>query len=127
MEGAMFETQTTMTVRKINAQASVIDIHGEITAFTCDRLRAAYAQASANETPMIILNFTDLDYMNSTGISVLITMLAQARRQQQHLLAFGLNKHYQKILRLTGLSHMIGMYDSETEALAAVNMFEMIC
>jgi hypothetical protein len=30
-------------------------------------------------------------------------------------------------LRLTGLSHMIGMYDSETEALAAVNMFEMIC
>ena len=80
----------------------------------------AYTQASTDGTRAIILNFSDLEYMNSSGIGLLITFLIRANRQGQQLLAFGLNEHYQHIFELTRLNEVIQIYDTEAEALAAV-------
>ena len=57
--------------------------------------------------------------MNSSGIGLLVTLLVRANRQKQRLLACGLSEHYQQIFELTRLNEAIGIYNSETEALAA--------
>ena len=84
---------------------------------------AAYEEASKNGTKSIILNFTDLDYMNSSGIGLLVTMLIRVQRHKQKLLAFGLSDHYQQIFQLTRLDEAIGIYPTEQDALAAATMF----
>lgn len=108
------------TVRKLSASASVIDIHGDITAQAEESLMAAYSQASQGNTKTIILNFEGLDYMNSSGIGLLVTMLIRVQRQKQRLLAFGLSEHYQQIFELTRLNEAIAIYDDETAAVTAV-------
>ena len=40
----------------------------------------------------IVLNFTGLEYMNSGGIGLLVTLLVRANRHSQRLLAFGLSR-----------------------------------
>ncbi|MCA9985676.1 MAG: STAS domain-containing protein [Anaerolineales bacterium] len=113
-------TQLSATVRKLPADASIIDIRGDITGQAEEILMTAYGLASQGGTKTIILNFEALDYMNSSGIGLLVTMLIRVQRQKQRLLAFGLSEHYQQIFELTRLNEAIAIYDDETAAITAV-------
>lgn len=115
----MPQAQVTMNVRKPNETVSIIDIYGEVTATAESALMDAYAEANTPRTRVVILDFTDLEYMNSSGIGLLVTLLIRINRQKQRLLTFGLSEHYQHIFELTRLNDAIGMYGSEAQAVAA--------
>ncbi len=107
-----------MDVRQAGV-AAVIDISGDVTAASEETLMDAYNRASENGARAIVLNFSGLDYMNSGGIGLLVTLLVRANRQRQRLLAYGLTEHYRQIFELTRLDEAIAIYESEEEALAA--------
>lgn len=109
-------------VRKAGDGVAVIDISGELNGYGEEALMEAYTAASNGRTRSIILNFSDLEYMNSSGIGLLVTMLIRVQRQKQQLLAYGLSEHYQQIFELTRLNEAIAIYDNEDAAVAAVAM-----
>jgi len=115
----MPEAATTFDVREVSETARVIDIEGDITAHSEDVLMDAYGRASGEGVRAIVLNFTGLDYMNSGGIGLLVTLLVRAQRHHQHVLAYGLSDHYRQIFEVTRLDEAVGIHDSEAEALAA--------
>ncbi len=115
----MLAVNVTVGVRKANEKASILDIQGEINAGAEAKLMDAYNQASTAGAKVIILNFTRLEYMNSSGIGLLVTLLIRVKRQNQKLLAFGLSDHYRQIFELTRLNEAITIVSSETEALAS--------
>ena len=80
----------------------------------------AYTQASNGSKKTIILDFSDLDYMNSSGIGLIVTLLIRANRHNQRVSAVGLDDHYKQIFELTRLDEAISIYNSEAEALAGV-------
>ena len=107
-------------VRKVGDGVAVIDISGELNGYGEEALMEAYTAASNGRTRSIILNFSDLEYMNSSGIGLLVTMLIRVQRQKQQLLAYGLSDHYEQIFELTRLNEAIAIYDNEDAAVAAV-------
>ncbi len=117
----MLTSQLTTNIRKVSDQISIIDIQGEITAAAENALMDAYTQATDHGARTIILNFTGLEYMNSSGIGLLVTLLIRVNRQKQKLLTYGLSDHYQQIFALTRLNEAIGVYRSESDALKAVS------
>jgi anti-sigma B factor antagonist len=117
----MSTVELTTEVRKVNEAVSVVDIHGEVTGFGETALMDAYLQASNGKTRAIVLNFTDLEYMNSSGIGLLVTLLIRAQRQKHTLLAVGLTDHYRQIFELTRLNEAIGIFNSEAEAVESVH------
>lgn len=114
----MTEATATFDVRR-HGPASVVDIKGDVTAASEDVLMAAYQEAG--EVKAIVLNFGGLDYMNSGGIGLLVTLLVRANRRSQQLLAYGLSDHYRQIFELTRLDEAIGIHDDEPTALGAVS------
>jgi len=78
-----------------------------------------YNEASKDGAKAIILNFENLEYMNSSGIGLLVTLLIRTNRAKQKLLTYGLTDHYKQIFELTQLSDAIGVHDTEAEALQA--------
>ena len=116
----MSKANISVNVRQPGAGASIIDIHGDVNAYAEMAIMDAYAQACQDQARAIILNFTGLEYMNSSGIGLLVTLLIRVNRQRQKLLAYGLSEHYRQIFELTRLNEAIGIYASEAEALAAV-------
>jgi anti-sigma B factor antagonist len=114
----MTEGSLITDVRELSSRASVIDFKGDVTASSEKALADAYTRASGKFTRTIVLNFSGLEYMNSGGIGMLVTLLVRANRQRQRLVAFGLNEHYRQIFELTRLDEAIGIYDSEAEAFA---------
>ncbi|MGL6279990.1 MAG: STAS domain-containing protein [Gaiella sp.] len=115
----MTQGTLSMDVRRIDERVAVLDIQGEITAASEDALGEAYAAAAADGTRAVILNFSGLEYMNSGGIGLLVTVLVRANRAKQRLLAFGLSEHYRQIFELTRLDEAIGIYETEADAVAA--------
>ena len=116
----MSKMNITASVRKANSTASIIDIQGEINGQSENVLMEAYNQASSSGARTIILNFSGLEYMNSSGIGLLVTLLIRVRRQNQRLLAFGLSEHYHEIFEMCRLNEAIGLYNSELQAVSAV-------
>src|SRR3712207_1697929 len=78
---------------------AVLDLHGEINRFAQEVLNAAYAEAEAKDPETIILNFEEVDYIDSTGIFLITRLLAKARASKRRLLAYGLSDHYLEIGR----------------------------
>ena len=115
----MTETSLNLTVRKLPG-IGIVDIDGDITGSAEEALTAAYADAIDGGAQAFVLNFTELDYMNSTGIGLLVTLLIRAQRQSRALLAYGLSDHYKEIFQLTRLDEAIGIYDSESAVMEAL-------
>jgi anti-anti-sigma factor len=115
-----------MTAHQLEARvrqqpsAAIIDLHGEINAFAEAALDAAYAEAEAGAPAVILLNFGDVDYINSTGIALIVGLLARARAAKRRLLACGLSEHYVEIFTITRLADFMAVFPSEAAALAGV-------
>ncbi|HSN78022.1 MAG TPA: STAS domain-containing protein [Anaerolineae bacterium] len=106
-----------VAVRQANG-AAIIDLHGEINTAAEAALNGAYAEAMQTQPGRLLLNFGDVDYINSTGIALIVGVLAQARKAHIALVTYGLSPHYQEIFKITRLSDFMGMVSDEASALA---------
>lgn len=107
----------TMDIREVADGIRVIDVQGEITAFSEQQISEAHENAGDGAT-VVILNFEGLEYMNSGGIGLLVTTLIRAQRSGHALRAYGLTDHYRQIFTLTRLDEAIGIYEDEAAAIA---------
>jgi len=99
---------------------AIIDLQGEIDSFAEHILDAAYSDAESKLPNTILLNFTKVDYINSTGIALIVSLLARARKSQRYLAVCGLSEHYIEIFRITRLADFMNIYPDEANALVDV-------
>jgi anti-sigma B factor antagonist len=112
-------TTTTIGLERTGS-AAVLRIGGDVTSASEDELMDGFAQATDGGATTVILDFAGMDYMNSGGIGLLVTLLVRAQRAGVRLLATGLSEHYRQILSLTRLDEAIDIHPDEAAALAAV-------
>ena len=115
----MTETVTPLVVRMPAPGVSVIELVGEVTGASETALGDAWDRAAGGDIKAVILSFDGLEYMNSSGIGLLVTLLVRANRMHQKMLAFGLSEHYRQILELTRLDEAISIHEDEAAAIAA--------
>jgi anti-anti-sigma factor len=99
---------------------ATLDLSGEINRGADDRMTSAYEEVSKTGVATILLNFTDVGYINSTGIAVIVAMMGRARSDGRQVSAFGLTEHYKELFDITRLSDFMHIYDDESTALAGV-------
>jgi anti-sigma B factor antagonist len=110
-------SETTIDVRRAGS-IGILHIDGDITAASEPILMDAYSRASRDATA-IVLDFAELEYMNSGGIGLLVTLLVRTQRAGQRLFATGLSEHYRQIMTVTRLDEAISIHDDEASVLAA--------
>lgn len=113
----------TATVIELDQQgpASILRIGGDITSGSEAELMAAYGRAMDGGGSIVILDFERLEYMNSGGIGLLVTLLVRAQRGGCRLMATGLSEHYRQIFSLTRLDEAIEIRDGDAAAVAAAS------
>ncbi len=103
---------------RTNGGAVVIALSGDINAAADPVLKKAWQDAVAQSPSTAVLNFSDVNYINSTGIALIVSMLAEARKDQIEVRACGLSDHYRHIFEVTRLADFMALYDDETAAVA---------
>ena len=117
-----------MAVRHLEAEVRqergvvVLDLRGEINDFAQEALDAAYAEAESNDPEAILLNFEGVDYINSTGIALIVGLLAKARISKRRLVAFGLSDHYVEVFNITRLSDFMSVFPDEQSAMSETSV-----
>jgi anti-sigma B factor antagonist len=90
---------------------AVIRLSGDVDGMAADVLTAAYDRAVAEGDPAsVLLDFADVGYINSTGIALIVSVLAKARSQRRKVVASGLSEHYREIFDITRLSDFIELF-----------------
>ena len=96
---------------------AVVTLSGEVDGSAKAVLPAAYdAAVAANSPARVLLDFHAVDYINSTGIAVIVGVLAQARATRRVVAAEGLTEHYRHIFTITRLVDFIELLDTGSTA-----------
>lgn len=94
-------------------KGSLIVMSGTVNRNAKQDLETAYEEASA-AGGQILLDFTNVEYINSTGIAVIVGVLAMARAVDRDIGAFGLTEHYKEVFEITRLSDFMHIYEDAT-------------
>ena len=108
-----------MDERRFGAEISEVPeevrvrLSGDLNGRADETLMDAYAQVAALGPRRISLDFGRVGYINSTGIALVVRLLADARRDGRAVRATGLTPHYQEIFRITRLSDFMEIVEGD--------------
>jgi len=116
----MTVNEASVGVRR-RGDVAVLDIVGDIDRDADAPLQQAYDGAVATGAASVLLNFGEVGYINSTGIAVIVGLLARARKERRVISAYGLSEHYRHIFSITRLSDFISVYTDEDSAVGGAS------
>jgi len=115
------------TIRELPG-AAVIELAGEVDGSAAIVLTGAYERAVTSadaggavadgEVSTVVLDFAAVDYINSTGIALIVSVLARARAERRKVVASGLSPHYREIFDITRLSDFIELFPDVDRAVS---------
>jgi anti-sigma B factor antagonist len=84
---------------------TVLHLSGNVDRAAGPAVEDAYQ--AAGDARRLVLDFTATSYINSSGIALVVSVLARARAEGRRVAAFGLSEHYREIFEITRLSDFI--------------------
>lgn len=99
---------------------TILEFAGDISSASKDAVLAAYHGVDGT-TGKILLDFSGVDYINSSGIAIIIQVLLEAEKAQtQSIGIFGLSPHFRKVFTMVGINKYAALHIDEPSALAAM-------
>ncbi len=115
------QNETKARVEQLTSPAghpvAVLRFEGDIASTSKNAVIGTY-QALPKETKLVLLDFTKVDYINSSGIALVIQLLIEATNASQKVCAFGLSPHFAKVFTMVGIPKYAGIFPTQAEALA---------
>ena len=99
---------------------AVLRFEGDIASTSKDAVLGTYQGLPKESSKLILLDFTKVDYINSSGIALVIQLLIEAANSAQKISAFGLSPHFNKVFTMVGITRYAGLFPGQAEALAAL-------
>src|SRR5690606_18605158 len=95
----------TATLRETELYTDVT-LKGELTKQAEETVLGLYPwqEGLADGKTFLVLDFTEVPYINSAGIAVLIRLVRYGLKAGYRTFAFGISSHYQKLFRMVGLT-----------------------
>lgn len=99
---------------------SVLRFEGDIASTSKEAVLGTYQALSKEKYKLILLDFTKVDYINSSGIALVIQMLIEASNSGQKVYAYGLSAHFTKVFTMVGITKYAGLFPTQEAAMAAL-------
>jgi anti-sigma B factor antagonist len=99
-------------------RATIIAVSGELDLASSPALQEEIDRVSASDTDMLIIDLRGLDFMDSTGLSVLVRAHQRAEEQGRRLAIVKGPQQVQRLLSLTGVADRMTLVDRPEELLA---------
>ena len=100
-----------------DAGTEVVDLTGVLDGDAAAAVTRAY-EALPRDAERVLLNFAPMSFMNSSGIALVVELLAKARLDGRTVHATGLTEHYRHIFEITRLSDFMTIHADEDSAVA---------
>ncbi len=102
--------------RTPNPETRILDIEGEIDVYTSTQLKETIVSTMAEGAKFVVMNLSKVEYLDSTGLGVLIGALKHLRERQGNLVIVSPSMRITRIFEITGLYKIFTIYQTEEEA-----------
>lgn len=99
---------------------TVFQFEGDIASTSKDAVLGVYQRLPRESSKLILLDFSKVGYINSSGITLVIQLLREAYQSARKIYAFGLSPHSAKVFTVAGITSYAGLFQSEADALTAL-------
>lgn len=96
---------------------TILNIRGDITAYSEAIFKEAYQQVMDQGARKIIFKIEKYAYINSGGIALIIQTLYNIKENKQIAAIAGVSPHFKKIFKMVGITKFAGIFDNVGEAL----------
>ena len=110
----------TKTKVEQNGDLAVMRFEGDLTSASEEAVLGQYKSLVAGTTK-ILLDFSKVPYLNSSGIALVIQLMMAASKVPQRVVCFGLSAHFVKVFTMLGLAKYTTLHADEAAARAAVS------
>ncbi|MBC3899173.1 MULTISPECIES: STAS domain-containing protein [Acetobacterium] len=93
-------------------KTSMVSIKGEIDIYSIEKFRASIEKEIMTQATQIILDCSELSYMDSTGMGVLIELRNKSKEMGQRIIMMNPRPNIKKLLSLTGVDKIIEIVDN---------------
>lgn len=90
-------------------------IEGEIDAFTAPMLREKLAEITLDDSKEIVLDLSEVSYMDSTGLGVFVGFFKTVKSENAKLKLTGLSSRLKRLFDITGLGEIMDIESSTGE------------
>ena len=97
---------------------TVLRFSGDITSTSQAAVLGTY-EGLPSSVKRILLDFSKVEYLNSSGIALVIQLMIAAAKRGQTIHTFGLTPHFQKVFTMVGITKYTSLHTDETSACAA--------
>ena len=102
-----------------SGQITVLRLSGDMSSNSREALMGSYESAGKNQP--VLLDFSKTDYINSSGIALVIQVMMEAAKSGQKVAAFGLTPHFEKVFTMVGITKYAKLYKDQAAAVASFN------
>ena len=106
----------TMKSRTPDPTTCILDIEGEVDVYTSPQLKQDLVHLAESGVKRVVINLSKVEYLDSTGLGVLIGGLKRLREAGGNLALVGPGMRIQRIFEITGLNKIFDIYATEDEA-----------
>lgn len=114
------KTRVDQLTSPVGHQVTILRFEGDIASTSKDAVLGAYQALPKATAKIILLDFTKVDYINSSGIALVIQMLIEASNAGQKVYAYGLSPHFTKVFTMVGITKYAGLFPDQAAAIAAL-------
>ena len=114
------KTRIDQLTSPVGHSVTIIRFEGDIASTSKDAVLGTYQSLAKATNKIILLDFTKVDYINSSGIALVIQMLIEAANSGQKVYAYGLSTHFTKVFTMVGITKYAGLFPDQAAALAAL-------
>ena len=107
----------TINTRKPSETSCILEVEGEVDVYTSPQLKQVIVEHADSGVKHLIINLAKVEYLDSTGLGVLIGGLKRLREVEGNMALVGPGMRILRIFEITGLDKIFDIY--ETEELAA--------
>lgn len=113
------ETKATVDRKSVNGISMfTIRFSGDISSASQDAVLGTFSRLPARDSGRLLLDFAKVDYINSSGIALVIQLLMQASKVGEQVAMFGLTPHFQKVFAMVGITKYATICADEAAASA---------
>ncbi|TDQ54955.1 STAS domain-containing protein [Actinorugispora endophytica] len=109
---------------RVENHSVIVSVEGELDIATAGDLRDAVLSAIDAHGPWLILDFSALDFMDSSGLNAVINAYRLVRERGGGLALAAPNERVTKVIRLVGLHRQLAVHRTVAAAVIAVEALE---
>ena len=105
---------------KDSGEGCIVSVSGKLDAISASDYEKAMNQLIADGKIRFVVDFSELSYISSAGLRVLLSTAKQLKPKGGLALFANLQGNVQEVIEMTGFGTILGIHDSIDSALAAL-------